>query len=1349
MNQSNNEDKPPDKTCTVVGETNGLSKTKPKYRKRKCVESTSSSDGEDILPENILETEKNLHASAVKNNLDETSVRKILKKVVTNDHVLALVKLREEEEKGLDTNENKPTKLTRSKIKELMKVSPKPSSWKTWDLQLTPIKHIPVKTRPEVTALIAQDLPEDEDDDEYEPNHDDAPSDDDQTVESCSDIESQPRTPATPKSQDKASPKVVKDGPFVVPQKVSGTKRKLELDEEDATIARRTRSKLSLSSTSIEHIESTFVPPDELPMPAVDDLWNQFLNECLNPASAAKNEDDDEADPEYNAAADADAADEDDENLGKSIIKISKKELNDLVTELFGIMPEAIENDELAENLATTVLTDNSQTDLTHWEGKQEPLSDEEEVTVKISGKLTFEKREPNTKLSIGKTALEVEDSIDESPEISTAAPTEHKEKPSSQPSQPPPLLEPKLTPHVKITVKEQTEPETPRPSDHVSAPPILRYLKLNNDMSPKSEVIQVEIGPEFTFLPEQIQILQQQLRQHIQLATSNFLQLYVHPMHWSYGPPYKKYIETFINMCNSNPHSVANVCNLRPALDLMTSWEKSVAEDTPVNAEMIKFIQADCEKSRRRLVCNNLYNGDFHDTYKNVVANSTVFLYPYLLPPSPFRGDAFSKKFQYLRSEDELIAIGLDEFWQYVESNPKLFKLRMSTKSRRRPGLFVTVQLVVKHMFPWILPKVLMNHILHVRKNGDTENPITKFFKSRKVVQVKHKLLPFNPKLSLYEQPENEMPRTWLRYLAKTSKRFKAHLYRSSQLCGRAPEGVTVTIGKSIEIPKKNPLPIDFTKEVVSYRPNQLPKPNLIDKFDVNINNGVSTDNVMMAANLYSVVETSTGAFLVPLSLVPTNTVNSTNTPICSSAVIQGTIVGNNLPENSVTLQEKTEGELATRREEETLKTKPAIDNDHCECCKILRKICDGGQTLIFDFFKPNKSFKRHCYCKDIKRPKITNRLKLFLSNYKCQSKLLYQEIENKLTSEEKTEMENGDFLNANDLAFVTLYQLRVLRRINSSNNSFKNRIHGLFLKFNIGKDDPVQLAKNLHKAVNGDLIEIYIEFLGFLTAEQAEKEDVFNAYLASHLRDLIKMIDEEMTDKEKRDAVLNQLKTIFTNKNSTPCQTCSALLSKLEGFPRIAKHLFGLFPHTREARCTNENNEIIISNQPEPSVPPETTLEHEENHATVMNDVELPAVQRSGSIQITSDSKCIIIQPGCEDTMLNKTTNDSDEEMIKSEINENEEMRSDCSDPPMVIIEEDIKCEPAEWKRDEDKLILEMLKESLTPEERNNKTIIEILEEKNLLQEISDCLIDKTIDEIHERILYLLEILVLSEKS
>lgn len=49
-----------------------------------------------------------------------------------------------------------------------MKASPKSAPW---NLELTPIKHIPVKTRPEVKALIAQELPDDEDDEEYQPAH--------------------------------------------------------------------------------------------------------------------------------------------------------------------------------------------------------------------------------------------------------------------------------------------------------------------------------------------------------------------------------------------------------------------------------------------------------------------------------------------------------------------------------------------------------------------------------------------------------------------------------------------------------------------------------------------------------------------------------------------------------------------------------------------------------------------------------------------------------------------------------------------------------------------------------------------------------------------------------------------------------------------------------------------------------------------------------------------------------------------------------------------------------------------------------------------------------------------------
>lgn len=50
--------------------------------------SGSSSEYEDVLPENTLQVEKTLRASAIKNNLDETSVRKIIKVCVKHNYLM-------------------------------------------------------------------------------------------------------------------------------------------------------------------------------------------------------------------------------------------------------------------------------------------------------------------------------------------------------------------------------------------------------------------------------------------------------------------------------------------------------------------------------------------------------------------------------------------------------------------------------------------------------------------------------------------------------------------------------------------------------------------------------------------------------------------------------------------------------------------------------------------------------------------------------------------------------------------------------------------------------------------------------------------------------------------------------------------------------------------------------------------------------------------------------------------------------------------------------------------------------------------------------------------------------------
>lgn len=112
-------------------------------------------------------------------------------------------------------------------------------------------------------------------------------SDDDHNS-SVSDIDSQPRTPRTPYTADEDSPaKYTNDGLFKIPRDRNDSSTSID---QDYIIAKRTRSKVSLATTSIETIESTFQPPDTTPDMydrdnEVDTDWLEFLNVLTKPIS--------------------------------------------------------------------------------------------------------------------------------------------------------------------------------------------------------------------------------------------------------------------------------------------------------------------------------------------------------------------------------------------------------------------------------------------------------------------------------------------------------------------------------------------------------------------------------------------------------------------------------------------------------------------------------------------------------------------------------------------------------------------------------------------------------------------------------------------------------------------------------------------------------------------------------------------------------------------------------------------------------------------------------------------------------------------------------------------------------
>ncbi|XP_053597037.1 uncharacterized protein LOC103572896 isoform X2 [Microplitis demolitor] len=279
-----------------------------------------------VLDEVEEELERQLDAKAAKTNLTATNVKNIIKHVITNEHVLAMVN------NSLNNSEEGVVfepKLTRAKAKELSITQPN-IPW-----SLTPAKK-PKSSK--VQVLIDQELPEDSSDEEYHPDQDQPSEDEGEGNVTLSDIDSEPPTPVVASVPETT---VGEPAPVDVQYdtdelfKIPGIPH---VPTEEESIGQRTRSKLSLSKIPIEDIEKAFIPPDiTIDMYDwdydKDPTWTGFLNSFTNPD--AEGEDDTEADPEYNILEDRDEELLDKEEFrADKAVKITRKELNDLVAEM-------------------------------------------------------------------------------------------------------------------------------------------------------------------------------------------------------------------------------------------------------------------------------------------------------------------------------------------------------------------------------------------------------------------------------------------------------------------------------------------------------------------------------------------------------------------------------------------------------------------------------------------------------------------------------------------------------------------------------------------------------------------------------------------------------------------------------------------------------------------------------------------------------------------------------------------------------------------------------------------------------------------------------------------------------
>ncbi|XP_026472577.1 uncharacterized protein LOC113376749 isoform X2 [Ctenocephalides felis] len=635
----------------------------------------------------VLKINNQLEQAAAKNNLTAANVRKILKRVVSNEHVLAIVKLKEsekdnEESEGKNANDLlNITPLTRSKVKELQQKD-LPVAW-----PIPVVSPVQPTTTPEVAALINEELPDDSSDEEYKPYDDNVSDDEKESAATASDVESTLNVSANT-SQDvdvsaaDCDTNCTNNSLFKVPQTSS-------IDDE--TIALRTRSKLCLSSTHIETIEKAFIPPDitsdMYDCDDVDGVWKDFLHEFTEPLRQHQ-EDDEETDPEYNAQVEDIPVDKEELREDQEVT-VSRRELSDLVAELLDMnsLPDM-------NSFCNTI---------------ENPIQNVDENQY-----LTMNENE----------IISCETQTDEA-----SFPTEGGEADQSIQT---------------ITIE------------------VIDNLDLTNSVMTTTQRL----------------ILAQQLRQHVQLSTQHFLQLYGHPELWALADICKQNLH---NLADTNSgETILSTHNLKPALELCESWQSRLSKDNEETKNIFRFIENEINKSRANKLSHNRYYSKFPPEMMDVICDSKVFIYPELLPKIPFRLDLSNGGVkEFLLSEQQVVAIELHLFYKYMQNNPQLYK----KGPRRNYSLFNAVQLIEEYLKNGRSAKTLYRQIRNRLVKSKKDNPIKYYFRHNKPPPTEHILLPFDPDLiaTPRKQPVDKLHYIWRTHILKPPVEVKKKKTSSS----------------------------------------------------------------------------------------------------------------------------------------------------------------------------------------------------------------------------------------------------------------------------------------------------------------------------------------------------------------------------------------------------------------------------------------------------------------------------------------------------------------------------------------------------------------------------------------
>ncbi|CAI6353935.1 unnamed protein product [Macrosiphum euphorbiae] len=606
--------------------------------------------------ESNFDIDKILNDKAKKRKFTKTNVKNLIKNVITNADVATM--LRQTLDDNIDANCLYEPKFTRAKIREMLNTYPTSGSTNQQQSILS-----------ECTSLIEKEFPDDSEDEEYHPDkmfeEEEDEYDDDEF-----------KLTEVNKSFDTENDQDITDNKTVVDVNVK------------ETIGMRTRSKFSLNDTPLEIIEQAFIPPDitedMYDSACENDEWIEFLSEFTKPLESVQN-DDGEDDPEYNVLGDDDFTNVDKEEfrIDKSV-KVTRKEYNDLMNELNEFTESFLEFNGV-EKFDT--YTDIKETD--NDKNTDKPKNDTQSIPAYVCIPNNYSDGKSSTNFSFQNKNVVKRTNVTISNPVfmlnfcngksSTNCSTNNYAEPIEVARYNTQIDKQFNVSEFNNSILSLNEHLEKRGCIHPSLPTFKENVQLdieqhnnsNEDVSVITNIVPqyVNISNKVNIMTQkQIILFKQQLTQHVQLITQNYLLCTMSKKFQMNCRKYKIMLEQIKDICKDKKYAPINA---HSALKFIRDWTEFKTNENDINSDYVIL---------------PLHVKEFMLYY-----DKSVFIYPQLLPTRTYHHEY--KNHPIGPSEAKLLVLKIDYIYKNLkESCNTRAKYRKKNLSDLMPMIIKTV---------------------------------------------------------------------------------------------------------------------------------------------------------------------------------------------------------------------------------------------------------------------------------------------------------------------------------------------------------------------------------------------------------------------------------------------------------------------------------------------------------------------------------------------------------------------------------------------------------------------------------------------------------------------------------